>query len=162
MSLLHRITWTSYLEFITFLLVIYYIMLGIRFFAGDISQLYNRICGNKPVAGNALPAALMYGEPEAAAAAPAPANSNYDGLPDDSMAEADELIGKIKQIILAAADKPFAPAVLIPQLKKLFRGHVSLKTSPHRPAINELVVSECERTGVAGLTEDEADEWWSG
>jgi hypothetical protein len=85
---------------------------------------------------------------------------NYDNLPDDTIRQAEELIDQLLACIKGAQGKPFASAVLLPQLQKLYREYPALKHSAHRPAINELLVAECERTETALLSEAEVDQWW--
>ena len=160
--MLHQISWTSYIEAIIGLLAIYYAYVALKYYADDIRGILNPV-GQKPTGTQNLPDALQYEEPEPGAGkVNSVTHSNPDNQPDDSIKEADQLIGQIKQCIQTASEKPFAPAVLIPQIKKLFRDNPSLQDSPHRPAINELVVSECERSGTALLNEDEVDRWWEG
>jgi len=158
--MLHQISWTSYIEVLIGLLAIYYAYVALKYYADDIRGILNRV-GQKPTGSQNLPDVLQYEEPEPATSIVNSAtHSNPDNQPDDSIEEADQLVGQIKQCIQTASGKPFAPAMLIPQIKKLFRDNPYLQDSPHRPAINELVVSECERLGTAQLNEDEVDKWW--
>ena len=92
---------------------------------------------------------------------PAPGYLDPDNLPDDSITQADTLMKLVKNCIAAASDEPYARIVITRHIKKIFKEHTSLKNSPHRPAINELVVAECKKTGTVLLTEDEVDQWWS-
>jgi hypothetical protein len=158
--MLNHLSWTSYSEIIIFLLVIYYTFIGIRFYGSAIKGLL----GLSPKNGNTqqLPEQLIYQE----ASTPVnnlPEEVSYasGSYPDDDIREADELIASAKNSIAEASEKAFAQERLIAGLKNIFKTHKSLKTSPHRSAINELVVTECERTGTAGLTEEEVDQWWS-
>ena len=161
MNFLNHLSWTNYFETVLLLLVLYYIFIGFRFYGGDIRRLIRfpafrgmsdkhtpdqQVFSDKNVADNTLPEEVSY---------------LFAGHSDNDIREADELIAELKEIIGLAFDKAYAPEALLQQLKAAFLGHTTLKTSPHRPAINELVVTECERTGVAELTEDEVDQWWS-
>lgn len=162
MNLLNHLSWTSYLEAVCLLLVIYYLFIGLRYYADDLRRLVNQSAKNVNSTA-AIPDALHYGGPEEVSypGTQELRKSNPDNRPDDSLSETDSLIGQVKQVILAASGKPFSPAILLPQIKKLLRANPGLRHSPHRPAINELIVAECERTGTALLTEDEVDQWWS-
>jgi len=157
--MLNHLSWTSYFEAVVLLLVIYYVFIGSRFYAADIKQLFVPAGKNGP--DKSLPDQLMFkGDDDAAEGLPEEVIYGRDNYPDD-IQQADELIALIKKRVEAASGKLYAPAVLLSELHAIFREHNSLKTSPHRPAINEQVVTECERTGVAELTEDEVDQWWS-
>ena len=78
----------------------------------------------------------------------------------EEISDTDILGGQLRACIARAADQPFAPASLIAQLKQILKQHTALAPD-ERPAINHLVVSECEKTGTALLTEEEVDQWWS-
>lgn len=161
MNLLNHLSWASYFETVMTLLVLYYVFVGVRFYAADIQKLTGHIAKND--ARRDLADSLLYQETgNPANNTNVPESYTDDNYPDKDILEADKLTAAVKGCILAASGKAYAPDQLIPQIKDIFNRHPSLKNSPHRPAINELVVSECGRTGVAELTEDEVDAWWSG
>ena len=158
--MLNHLSWTSYFEAVIVLLVIYYLFIGIRFYATDIKQLFAP--AGKRAADNRLPEQLVFKDAEKPVEGlPEEVIYGQENYTDDDIQQADELISSIKKRITAANGKTYSPDTLLPQLKAIFQEHGSLKISPHRPAINEQVVTECERTGVAELTEDEVDQWWS-
>jgi hypothetical protein len=159
--MLNHLSWTSYFEAVIALLVIYYLFIGVRFYATDIKQLF--ASGGKSVAANSLPEQLVFKDVEKPAEGlPEEVIYGQENHPDNDIQQTDELISSIKKRVAAASSgKTYAPDRLLPELKAIFTEHRSLKTSPHRQAINEQVVTECERTGVAELTEDEVDQWWS-
>jgi hypothetical protein len=161
MNFLNHLSWTSYFETIILLLVLYYTFIGVRFYAANIRQLFKRSI--LPAAANQrMPDQLLFkGGDTAGDGLPEEVSYMYASHPDNDIREADELIASLKDCIRLASDKAYAPDALVMQFKAIFKRHASLKTSPHRPAVNELVVTECERTGVAELTEDEVDQWWS-
>lgn len=161
MSFLNQLSWTSYFETIILLLVLYYAFIGFRFYAGDIRQLFKRSA--LPAAANQrMPDQLLFNSDEAAGGSlPEEVSYMYASHPDTDIRETDELIATLKDCIKVASGKAYAPAALVLQLGAAFKRYPALKTSPHRHAINELVVTECERTGVAELTGDEVDQWWS-
>jgi hypothetical protein len=156
--MLNHYSWTSYLEAVVLLLVIYYLFIGIRFYRDDIRAFFSQRNSTVP---EVLPEPPVNEEP---LTLHAEFNNQdqyvQDNYPDNDIRETDDLIAEAKSLINAAANKAYGPESLITRLRELFSKYTSLKTSPHRPAINEMIVSECERTGVAELTEDEVDEWW--
>lgn len=157
--MLNHYSWTSYFEAVALLLVIYYLFIGIRFYGNDIKKLLK-----SPDARPSQDEPQQIVDEEPAMAQPELINADQyvqDNYPDDDIRETDDLIAEAKSLINAAASKAYGPESLITRLRQLFNKYTSLKTSPHRPAINEMIVSECERTGVASLTEDEVDAWWS-
>lgn len=158
--MLNHLSWTSYFETVIAALVIYYLFIGIRFYAADIKQMF--VPAGKSMAGNSLPEQLVFKDAEKQTdGLPEEVIYRQDNYTDDDIQQADELISSIKKLITTASGKAYSPDTLLPEIKAIFGKHNSLKTSPHRPAINEQVVTECERIGVAELTDDEVDQWWS-
>ncbi|MDO3641245.1 hypothetical protein [Mucilaginibacter sp. L3T2-6] len=144
----------------TVLNIAYYLWIGASFYSDELRSLLNRLNGRENAA-NELPAALRYQESEADCPASAAAVNSENRQQQEIPSDTDHLTGRLKACIAIASEKPFAPAVLIPQLKKILQEHPALAASAERPAINELIVNECEKTGTALLTEEEVDQWWS-
>jgi hypothetical protein len=156
--MLNHYSWTNYFEAVTLLLVIYYLFIGIRFYSDDIRAFFSQPNATAP---EVLPEPSVNEEP---ISLQTEVNNQdqyiQDNYTDNDIRETDDLIAEAKSLINAASQKAYGPESLITRLRELFTKYTSLNTSPHRPAINEMIVSECERTGVAELTEDEVDEWW--
>ncbi|MDP9077752.1 MAG: hypothetical protein M3O71_10045 [Bacteroidota bacterium] len=157
--MLNHLSWTSYFEGVITLLIIYYLYIGVRYYAADIKQLLAPTGKSGP--GTKLPEQLVFSDAEhQSAGLPEEVSYEHGRYQDDDIQDADKLISSVKKRITAASGTAYAPVKLLTELKAVFQEHPSLKNSPHRPAINELVVTECERTGVAELTEEEVDQWW--
>ena len=160
--MLKQISWSDYLTCAAILLICYYLFIGLKYFRSGIPFLG----GGHNAAGDQvkeLPAALLYEKPDPAPELPerATAEVNEERLIAQSqLQDADELIGSLRSIIGHAAEKPFAPETLIKELKIHIDQNRNFRNSPHRPAINEMIVSECERTGTALFTEEEVNQWW--
>jgi hypothetical protein len=156
--LLRQITWNQYLATALITAVIYYLFIILRCYRPELQKLMQRFSGN--LGGEALQV-LRYQDFETDAP-PVPALqplSAPENEARESISGTDILTGQLKACISKAADKPFAPEILIPQLKGILQEHQPMAAS-ERPAINRLIVNECEKTGTALLTEEEADQWW--
>lgn len=154
--LLHQISWHQYFIAAFAAAIIYYLVVILRYYRPELQNLQRRVSGDKP--GEQLQALQYQPVEEELKTAPAlelPEQPYHEA----SITDADILAGKLKACITKAADKPFAPAILIPQLKLILKEHQHIATS-ERPVINQLVVSECEKTGAALLTKEEVDQWW--
>jgi hypothetical protein len=154
--LLHQISWHQYLTVALLAAIIYYLLVILRFYRPELQNLHRHISGDKP--GEPLQALQYQPDEEAIKAAPVH-DQTKEPYREEVITDTDILAGKLKACIAKAADKPFAPAILIPQLKKILQEHQPIAASA-RPAINRLVVGECEETGTALLTEEEVDQWW--
>jgi hypothetical protein len=154
--LLHQISWHQYLIVAFVAAIIYYLVVTLRYYRPELQSLQRRISGDKP--GEQLQA-LQYQPAAEKVKAPPAQDLNEQPHHEESITDSDILAGKLKACITKSADKPFAPAILIPQLKQILQEHQYIAAS-ERPAINHQVVDECEKTGTALLTEEEVDQWW--
>ena len=158
--MLSHLSWTNYLQAAVLSLLLYYVYVALCYYATELRRLFRSSIGAAQN-GRELPEPLVYHGPEnrgPVSALPVTAN---EFLPEDTFIEAEILITNLKHYIAEAANKPYSPGVLIAQIKRVFQENISFKNSPHRLAINELIVSECEKTGTAQLTEEEVDQWWT-
>jgi hypothetical protein len=166
--MLHQISWTTYFESLIVLLAIYYAATGFKFYGRDISVfIQTRILKNSPQSRSQIPffAQEPFADTEEEFEAsfpetgPVAFEENYYEAPDDSITERETIIARIKAAINETASRPYNPPALTSKIKAIFMDYPSVKNSPYRDAINELIVTECERTGTALLTEDEVDRW---
>ena len=155
--LLHQISWHQYLIAALLGSIIYYLIITLRYYRPELQSLQRRLTGDRQA--DQLQA-LQY-QPEEAVEAYAEPLPEPASQPDEQEAitDTDMIAGKLKTCIAKAADKPFAPAVLIPQLKTILKEYQHI-TATDRATINRLVVTECEKTGTALLTEKEVDQLW--
>jgi hypothetical protein len=156
--MLHQLTWHQYFAAIIVLAIVYYVTLGFRYYRPELQKLIWRL-GGREAAGH-WPAALKYQEPEASRESLHTKAVHREEHQQQIPGDYDHLAAELKACIARAADKPFAPAVFIPQLQKILQAQPEPGVL-ERPAINELIVNECEKTGTARLVADEVDQWWS-
>jgi hypothetical protein len=159
--MLHHITWHQYLTGIVLAAVIYYIVIILRCYRPELQRIIKQLNGNRET-GN-LPEALQYPDEAEQPAAETAHAVNFSGQPEyrqEPLTAYDHLAAKLKACIAKAADKPFAPAIFLPQIKTILKARPETNGAINRQAINEFIVNECEKTGTALLTEDEVDQWW--
>lgn len=160
--MLYHITWHQYLTAVLVVAVIYYAIVIYRCYQPEWQRIVKQLNGSCET--GYLPEALQYqAETEKAANNTASAKNlrEQQEYQQAELAEYDHLAAELKGCIAKAADKPFAPDSLIPQLKKILKAQPETTGQTDRQLINELIVNECEKTGTAMLTEDEVDQWWS-
>lgn len=154
--LLHSISWQQYLSAALVAAIIYYLVVILRCYRPELQNLQRRISGDK---NDSQLQALQYQPVKEEMTVATVPGQGRDPHNEESISENDILAGQLKACIAKAADKPFAPAILIPQLKQILQQNTAFP-APERPAISHLIVNECEKTGTALLTEDEVDQWW--
>lgn len=167
--LLQQITWHQYLTAALIATLIYYAVVILRYYRPELQQLKDRFSGNAH--DDSLQALRNYSsEADSDTAVPtAPQNDlaarqPYQEFPDEpaqqlAPTELDIISMKLKAVIERAADQPFSPAILIPQLQHILHEPQTFSDA-EKAAISHLIVAECENTGTALLTEEEVDQWW--
>jgi hypothetical protein len=161
-KLLNPISWSTYIETIAILAIAYYAFIGWKYYRPEFQKLLARISGSKD-GERQLPEALQYRDegPSAAPAMERVPDEQRPGFYEMPVSTHQELANELTACIASATDKPFAPTILIPKLKKILNDYPDVAATPERDEINALVVRECERTGTALLSESEVDLWWS-
>lgn len=139
---MNHFTWTQYLETLAVLLIIYYVVILAKFYVPEIQQ---KINGAQPA--TAAPIGALQYTPEPVA----------EEIEDPLVMQTEQLIGSLKGFIQNA---PSQPAAIATGIREIFKNYEMIKDTQLRPAINELVVTECEKKGAALLTEAEVNEWW--
>ena len=76
------------------------------------------------------------------------------------MDEVEELVATLVKGIQNASEKEMVSAEFKQHLRMLLREKPSIKNSPYRSSINELIISECGKHGTFTLSEKEADALW--
>lgn len=79
---------------------------------------------------------------------------------DDDFAEVEHLIERLKNVIADASQKKLIPQEFKQYLHLVLKEYPSVKSSPLRSSVNELIVSECEKYGAVTLREEEVDMLW--
>jgi len=74
--------------------------------------------------------------------------------------EAEMLSTALLASIAESSGEAYEPAATTQKLKAILRRYTQFRNSPHRAAINSLIVAECEKAGIAQLSEQEVDMWW--
>ena len=161
-TLFNNISWLRYAEWLAIAIVIYYTAIGFRCFRLEITNLFRHGSFKPGTTGKINPLLTIETDDEAI---PETKNTNsiYQHIEDTDTAslEAGTLIAALRAQIAEISEHPYQPAALPPKLKATIRKYQNLKNSAHRAVINQLVVAECKKTGIALLSEEVVDKWWS-
>lgn len=152
-----NISWSDYIIAVAILLTVYYLFVGVRYYSADFKDL---LSGKRKLKYRAaLP--VNSGEEDY------PAEENYQNeatafqpTSDDDFAEVEHLIERLKDVITDASQKKLIPQEFKQYLHLILKEYPSVKSSPLRSSVNELIVSECEKYGAVTLREDEVDMLW--
>ena len=161
-TLFNNISWLRYAEWLAIAIVIYYIAIGFRCYRTGITNLLRHGSFKPAITDKANPFLTIATDSEAI---PEIENTNsiYQHIEDvdTTSLEAGTLIAGLRAQIAEFSEQPYQPSAVPPKLRATIRKYQNLRNSPHRVIINRLVVTECEKTGIALLTEEEVDQWWS-
>ena len=153
-----NISWTDYFITVTILLAIYYLFVGIRYYAGDIKDL---VSGKRKLN---LKAVLPYnskGEyPSTIGENIHASETSFEETTDKEFTEVEHLIERLKALIADASHRKMIPQEFKQYLSLVLKEYPTVKNSSLRASVNELIVSECEIYGTVTLTEDEMDLVW--
>lgn len=165
-KILNPIGWSAYLETITILAFVYYLFIGWKYYRPEIDRFVARLKGD--TGEKEVPPVFQYQAEAMAERSAEQSITSPEPNRTDEIAEYEEPNGAVHDLgqsltacITEASGKPFAPAILIPKLKKLLNDYPDIAASHERDEINALIVRECEKTGTALLSESEVDMWWS-
>jgi len=146
------ISWQSYLVMVAAASAVYYFYITVRYFRGDIILWLTSKTSRRP----AVKAMVNPGAPQPESV---PFVNETPGTDESEYDELEHLIGRVQKTISDAATRNAKPDEVKSYLALVFKEYPSLKNDGMRPAINELVASECARQNIP-MSEAEADQLW--
>jgi hypothetical protein len=144
--MLMSVSWSQYLIAVFIALGLYYLLIGIVYYRNEFSSFKFRKSKQE-----------IY---------PPPLFSSYRKYPpkaevaDDTFEKVEELASRLREAIGKAASKNLSKEDFIVSLQTLLKKYQFLKGSPFLVAINNLIVSECEKQGFNYLNADERVMLW--
>jgi len=153
-----NITWLRYTELLALALVIYYLYVGLRWYRTDIANLFRRGRSSSMLQREQQP--LRICDVEGPDATTASVSMQQTMEPPQNPSEAEMLTTALLASIAESSSHPYEPERATKKLKAILQRYPQLRNSPRRAAITSLVVAECEKTGIARLSEQDVDQWW--
>jgi hypothetical protein len=151
-----NISWTDYFITVIILLAIYYLFVGIRYYAVDIKDL---LSGKRKLNLKTALANNSKGEYLTREENLRPSEGSEETT-DEEFTEVEHLIERLKALIADASHRKMIPQEFNQYLRLVLKEYPSVKNSSLRASVNELIVSECEKYGTVTLKEDEVDLVW--
>lgn len=152
----NNISWNEYIMTVALLLAIYYLFVGLRYYPAEIKGfLFTK---QKPEYG--LPRAHAPEVYDPGVEADAQDTDDFEDGPSDEFAEVEHLIERLKDVISDASGRKMILEEFKHYLSMVLKEHPSVKYSPLRPSINELIITECQKAGVVTLDNDEVELLW--
>lgn len=151
------LSWANYLVVITLLLVIYYTIIGIRFYSHEWQHLLRfkkpalNFASDKDTAGSEFLNLELeqYG---------------FENTPEQTdlnpLQEVEQLSSQFQEALTQATSELFSKEAFIQLLRPLLRSHPFLKEEPIKSTIQDLIISECEKNGTIEISKEELNELW--
>lgn len=153
--MLKNISWTDYIIAVAILLAIYYFFIGVRYFSGDLKDIMSgkRKLKFNPALSNDK-AEYSTDEEESQE------DSGFEKTTDDDFTEVEHLIERLKAVIADASHRKLIPQEFKQYIRMVVKEYPTVRYSPLRSSINELIISECQKYGVVALNDEEAELLW--
>lgn len=154
--MLKNISWTDYIISVAILLAIYYFFIGVRYFSGDLKDILSgkRKLKFKPALSNDK-AEYNTDDDESHQEV-----NGFEKTTDDDFTEVEHLIERLKAVIADASRRKLIPQEFKQYIRMVVKEYPTVRYSPLRSSINELIISECQKYGVVALNDEEAELLW--
>lgn len=153
-----NISWTDYSIVIILLGSFYYLFIGLRYYPTELKELLS----GKRKLHFPIPAFKKNnatGCPASQSEVPQEQNSLIN-TSDETFNEVELLIAELKENIEMASKKQFFKQEFSYSLKVILKNYPQIQNSPFRSAIDELILSECEKHETITLSEDDIVRLW--
>ncbi len=164
----NRISWAKCLGFVVFLIIVYYLLIVVKFYSFKIRQI---IFGKRKLfTGFTSPLTATYGDKiltlqaHQSQAELFPRHKNYTPPVQETnniYQQVGELTARLKEAIAVAIDKEYVKREFILSLLSILKKYHFLKGSPFLVAINNLIASECKKYGYLHLNAEERVILWN-
>jgi hypothetical protein len=144
----NNISWQDYLVGVSLTLTVYYVAIGLRFYSVELKTLLTR--------------KAKFRDPETQFIEdeiPLTRERQDAYTEDEEYAKLEKLLSSLKSVIEDAGRKKYVLAEFKQFIRKVFNQHPGVKVSNFRSAVNEFVVSECEKSDLS-ITEEQIDMLW--
>jgi hypothetical protein len=154
-AMFSNISWSSYLLFVAFVLIAWYLFVGLKFYSGELQAFasgkvsffrYIKLTGS-----------------QTANIKRSKGNGTESDQPTPNVPPATDieiLSSRLTEAIASAAGKVYEREEFLFLLLLTLKEFPSFKETPFRSAIDELILSECEKYGIICPSADELQQLW--
>lgn len=161
LNILTNVTWLNYLIVIAVVLVLYYLFIGIRYYSDELKEVFTLSSSTKQ---NSSLRASDTGNHTNVNEAPIleefEQSEGFEDTVDETFEMVERLIATLKSMIQDSAEQQLDNVTFSERLRKILEYYGDLKHSQFQFAINELIISECEKIDFNPPSEDELLGLW--
>jgi hypothetical protein len=154
--MLKNISWTDYIITVSAIFFVYYLLISIRYYSGEIKDFFSGKQKQKftPVlTASDKQYNLDVDETEEQLA-------SFHNTSDDQLIQTKQLADRLKSVMADAMSKRLIPQEFKQYVSMVLKEYPSIRYSPFQSSINALIISECKKYGSAILSEDEVELMW--
>lgn len=155
-----NISWATYLTMVAVSLLLWYVLIGVKFYFSDIKDFLNgkrsfRLQGswNTETEGASLSG-------QAGTNGHLAPKGEFEEQSFNDFGTIEELVEMVKALIITAVENKTPKKDFLTRLGAVLKVFPSLKKSQFRPSVNEFISSESELQGLASITEEEVERLW--
>lgn len=148
-----NISWPDYITYVASATIIYYIVIGLKYFRDDLANAFQSKDGH-------LSRVDFFDDDEPVDKVIESDENSFINTTDEDFADIEDLIQRIKAIIKSSSQHKLVLEDFKQYLSLTLKEYPSIQNSALKPSINELIVSECAKNGTAKLSMDEVDLLW--
>lgn len=151
-----NISWGNYIVVVTLLVGSWYLFVGLRFYLSEIKEIATGKW--KFQFRSYLESPSNISDQESAETSSSPSNLTES---DQTFQDVDHLVERLKNVVADAGQRKLVQQEFIDYLGLVLREYPSVKKSPFRSSVSELIVSECDKLESIHLTQQEAEALWN-
>ena len=153
--MLRNISWDNYIIVIVLLVLSWYLFVGLRFYFAELIDLAK---GKKKFPSRSFPQVQSnLDHLETLDGIPSSLNETQT---DEAFQDVEDLVKKLKDLVADALQRKFPKKEFMYYLSIVLNEFQTVKNSPFRSSICELVVSECDKLERIHVTQQEVDVLW--
>jgi len=141
--MLSKVSWSEFVVGTVILLVLYYLVLGLKYYQKEIKAL---LSGKSPFPGKATKSD--------------PQQQSLENLSDSSFDELEAVVNDLRHAILERNGKHVGKKELLEQLQDRLENYAGLQNPAYRVAINNYIIVHAKELCGAVFSESELNEAW--
>lgn len=152
-----NISWSDYLITVIILSAVYYLFAGLKYFSKDIIGV---LSGKRKLRFKTSLSDNKSQSHSREEVQNHQENHGFEDTTNDEFASVETLIARLKMAIEESSQKRLIPQEFKKYLGNILKNYPSLRYSPLRSSVNELIISECQKYGRVIVSEDEIELLW--
>ncbi|MEZ7507259.1 hypothetical protein [Flavobacterium sp. Arc2] len=153
-----NISWGNYIVVIVLLFASWYLFIGLRFYFVEIKEIVTgkwtiRNCRSKDLE-------IHYDVVQPQTFTDTSLQPSF-GEPEESIINIDAFVEGLKNVVKEAAQRKLVKTEFQSYLSLLLCEFPSIKNSPFRSSVSEMIISECNKQDFISLSQVEVEELWN-